>query len=97
MIVHIVMFKFKPDLPDAAQSAYALLSALPPKIDVIRTYELGLNIIESERAYDLSLYSTFDSLDDLDAYIYHPEHQAAVGKITPTLAGIHSVDYELIV
>jgi len=96
MIVHIVLMQFKDDIPDAAQHIYDLLVALPPKIAEIRTYEVGMNIVESERNDDLSVYSTFDSLDDLQSYQAHPDHQAVLVEIKKVATSIRVVDYEVV-
>lgn len=96
MIVHIVMMQFADDAPNATQHIYDLLTALPGKIPEIRTYEVGMNIIESERNDDLSLYSTFDSLEDLQNYQAHLEHQAVLKEIKQVAISIRVVDYELI-
>lgn len=96
MIVHIVLMQFKDDIPDAAQHIHDLLVALPPKIAEIRTYEVGMNIVESERNDDLSVYSTFDSLDDLQSYQAHPDHQAVLVEIKKVATSIRVVDYEVV-
>ncbi len=94
MITHVVLFKLKPEHRDEAAHCRDLLATLPPRIEQIKFYELGLNMIESDRAYDLSLYSKFDSLETLEIYQKHPEHQAVVHQITPHMASIVAVDYE---
>ena len=51
-------------------------------------------MIETDRSYDISLYSKFDSVADLETYQKHPEHQAVVQAIAPHMASIIAVDYE---
>jgi hypothetical protein len=70
------------------------LEALPAKIDVIRSMEVGINMVESARSFDLVLLSTFDSLDDLEAYRVHPDHQDLVEYIGQIREQAASVDYE---
>jgi hypothetical protein len=50
------------------------LENLQNKIDKIRHIEVGININESEQAYDVVLYSEFDSVEDLNLYENHPDH-----------------------
>ena len=64
MITHVVMFKLHDtaDKQDVAQEIKMRLDSLPAKIDVIKTFEVGLNVLESARSYDMVLVSTFESL-----------------------------------
>lgn len=91
MITHIVFFKVKE--PHLAQEIKTKLEALPPLIPQIITFELGLNELESPRAFDLSLYSTFESYETMKTYQDHPEHQAVLPFIRESCSAIHSVDY----
>jgi len=50
------------------------LENLQNKINQIRYIEVGININESEQAYDVILYSEFNSIEDLDTYQNHPDH-----------------------
>ncbi len=94
MITHIVMMKFKPehiaDLPTVRER----LMELPTKLDVIRHYEVGLNVLASDRAWDLVIYSKFDSLETLAEYDQHPLHQEVVAYLRPLRSHISSVDYQ---
>ena len=85
MIRHIVMFKLNNGEGGAneqvKQEIRKRLESLPGKIGVIRSMEVGINLSRSDRAYDLALVSTFDSLKDLEAYRVHPAHREAVDFI----------------
>ena len=74
MITHVVMFKVKDPVAELTAEIKARLMALPPKIEQIKHYEVGINIVESARAYDLVLISKFDDLEALRAYQVHPAH-----------------------
>ena len=100
MIKHVVMFKLKDEAEGFTKSENAkkikeLLDSLPAKISEIRGYEVGINIKDSERAYDICIYSTFDSMESLKSYIEHPEHQKAVEFILPRRSESKSCDYEV--
>jgi len=71
------------------------LQDLPNKIDVIRTMQVGINVKESARAFDLVLVSTFDNLDDLETYRVHPAHQEVVRYLDQVREQTASVDYEV--
>ena len=71
-----------------------MLEALPAKIDVIKDFEVGVNYNESPAAFDLSLYSAFDSKEDLATYAGHPEHLKVVEFFGKVVAERAVVDYE---
>lgn len=99
MIHHIVMIKLKPfsgkeEKLQKANEIKTALERLPSMINEIKFLEVGLNIIESERASDIVLVSQFDSLETLDVYRVHPEHQKVVAKIGEYAEKVTAVDYE---
>jgi hypothetical protein len=69
------------------------LESLPGKIEVIRKMEVGLNIVISDRAYDLVLDSSFDSLEDLETYRVHPAHREVVSYIANYKENSAAVDF----
>jgi len=98
MIRHIVMFKLKrkgddEDLEKVKKEVKERLESLPLKIDLIRSMEVGINVVRSERAFDIALVSTFDNLDDLESYRVHPDHQEVVEFIGGVREQSASVDY----
>ena len=95
MITHVVMFKLHDtvDKKDVAQEIKMRLDSLPAKIDVIKTFEVGLNVLESARSYDMVLVSTFESLETLAVYSKHPDHVAHLDFIRNASASIMAVDY----
>jgi len=95
MIKHVVFFKFKPEAAAADRKA-ALdgLRALPAKIEVIRSFEIGENVLPSARAWDGVLIGEYDDLDALDVYIRHEEHVRAATAMREQCESVGSVDYE---
>lgn len=96
MIVHIVMFKFKDE--DKAANIKLVkqkLKDLPSKIDVLKSMEVGIDFNGSERAFDLSLYSSFETKEDLKAYAVHEEHLKVVELIKQATLESKVVDYVL--
>ena len=94
MLTHIVLFKFKADVPDAVIQVTEKLLTLPPQIPEIKTYDIGKNSIKSERNYDLALYSQFSNVEDLQTYQQHPEHLKVLDFITTVVESVAVVDYE---
>lgn len=92
MFTHVVFFKLK-DKKDI-QKTRDLLLALKDKISLIKFIEVGVNIIESDRAYDLILYTKFESIDDMKAYQVHPEHVKFGEYLNGVKESTVSVDYE---
>ena len=96
MVVHIVMFKFKEE-----KKAFNLakvkskLEKLETSIEVVQSMEVGVNFTDSPRAMDMSLYSTFESQEDLKIYATHPEHLKVVDFIKEVTVESKVVDYIL--
>ena len=96
MIVHIVMFAFKEEnKAQNIESVKEKLLALPDLIEELVSMEVGINFTESERAMDLSLYSKFETVEDLKAYAVHPEHLKVVELIKEVTEYTKVVDYTL--
>lgn len=98
MIAHIVMWRLTDDCDDrdAALSRMAeALRSLPGRIPEIRTFEVGFpNVSPGPAGFDISLYSRFDSMEALEAYRVHPEHQKVAELIQSLTSERAVVDYE---
>lgn len=96
MIVHIVMFKFKEENKvENIENVQRRLNKLVEKIDVLESMEVGINFNGSERAFDLSLYSTFNTKENLKTYAVHEEHLKVVELIKQVTIESKVVDYIL--
>lgn len=96
MIVHIVMFKFKDENKEAnLASVKEKLIQLEKDLDIVKQMEVGVDFVGSERSYDLSLYSKFDSKEDLSIYASHEKHLEVVKFIKEVTTDIKAVDYIL--
>lgn len=96
MIVHIVMFKFKDENKSSnIEEVTKRLNALVQLIPTLKSMEVGVNFTPSDRAFDLSLYSTFETKEDLDAYALHPQHLKVVELIKSVTVESKVVDYIL--
>ena len=94
MLTHIVFFKLAERTPENAQKLREALLGLNGKIPQIKHMEVGVNMLPSERAFDVALYQHFDALADMQAYQAHPEHQEVLKYILAVTAARVSVDYE---
>ncbi len=95
MIKHVVFFKFKPEASAAARSSVVdELRALPDKISLIRSFEVGEDIMHSARAWDVVEIATYDDLEALETYTRHDDHVEVVLKLRELCESVGSVDYE---
>ena len=86
MVDHLVLFTVNEyssaeDVADMLQSLQALRSKVPSVIDIT----VGENFSERGGPYTHGLFARFQTPDDLQAYLKHPEHRAAADKLN-TLA-----------
>lgn len=98
MTKHIVMFKFREDVPadvrKTAREAFKQgIEALPNVIPFIRNVHVGFNINENEK-WAICLDSAFDNLDDVKAYSIHPAHKAVAGELMKHIGERACVDFE---
>lgn len=91
MIKHVVCQKFKEkaDAETAAQMLRELVGVVP----TLRSMEVGLDFMGSERSYDLVLIAQFDDEEGLAAYDVHPAHQRVRDFIKAHRTHTVSVDY----
>jgi hypothetical protein len=88
------MFKFKDDNKSSnIKEVTKRLKSLVELIPTLKSMEVGINFTESDRAFDLSLYSTFDTKEDLQTYAVHEEHLKAVELIKAVTSESKVVDY----
>ncbi len=95
MVTHIVFFKLTDPTPANIDAVRDKLLSMEGKIAELRHLEAGVDVIRSERSYDVALITKFDSLADLQAYQVHPYH---AGEVIPFMrancSSIVAVDYE---
>ena len=72
-----------------------MLEDLKNKISVIKQIEVGINFNKSSAAYDVVLYSEFDSQQDLQAYQKHPDHVKVVDFVNEIRDDRAVVDYQI--
>jgi len=78
-VKYLVMFKLKDLAEGASKSENAkrvkvYLESLKEKIPQIKSMEVGINLTESDIAYDVVLVSEFDDRETLSIYQKHEEH-----------------------
>ncbi|MCW5517543.1 Dabb family protein [Muriicola sp. Z0-33] len=93
---HVVLFKFKEGTaPEKITEIENAFGALPSKISEIADYEWGIN--NSPEGLNKGLthcfFVTFKSEADREIYLPHPDHQAFVQLLGPSLEDVTVVDY----
>jgi heme-degrading monooxygenase HmoA len=94
MLTHIVMFKLLDRSSESAQKAREVLMGMEGKISFLRHIEVGIDVLRSERSYDLALVTKFDSLADMQAYQAHPVHKEVQKYMHSVRETSVAVDYE---
>ena len=99
MVHHIVFWKLKGEAngQPASENAKQMkrqLCALQPLIPQLKSLHVGLDQNRSDAAWDIALYTTFDTLQDLQAYQVHSEHQKVVSFVSAVVASRAVVDFE---
>jgi hypothetical protein len=96
MVVHIVMFKFADENKEQnILKAKEMLLQLEAELDIIKKMEVGINFDKSARAFDMSLYSKFESKEDLNVYATDEKHLKVVEFIKGVTLESKVSDYEL--
>ncbi|VVB84139.1 Stress responsive A/B Barrel Domain protein [uncultured archaeon] len=92
MITHIVLFKMK-DRKNV-EKAKAVLMGMKGRISQLRHIEAGIDVLHSERSYDLALVTKFDSIEELKAYQANPVHVDVSKYMVSVRESSITVDYE---
>jgi hypothetical protein len=95
MLRHIVFMKFKTGVnASQIEDLKNNLGVLPGKIDEIKGFEFGPDILKSERSYDFALVASFKDLDSLKSYQVHHDHVPVLQKVRGLCETILVVDFE---
>lgn len=95
MFTHVVFFKLKDKSKENIEKAKSILMRTEGKVPTLKTIKVGVDVVRSARSYDLALITTFDSLEDMDAYQVHPVHvDEVLAHLRPMLESSAAVDFE---
>ena len=95
MVTHIVFFKLSNPTAEGIGAVRDKLLGMDGKIPQLRHLEVGVDVIRSERSYDVALVTRFDSMDDLQAYQVHSHHAGEVVTLMKSFCpSVVAVDYE---
>ncbi len=93
---HVVLYKFKDDLPaEQVQQVVDTFAALPQKVDTIVDFEYGTNVSPEGKSEGLThaFVVTFRDEAGRDAYLKHPAHLAYVDVVRDRREKVVVFDY----
>jgi hypothetical protein len=95
MFLHVVFFKFKPEVPEEEMAGIMKeVADLKGKIPVLKEFLVGKNVSKAGQGYHYAQVSVLKRKEDLPIYEQHPEHQKVVQRILPALESIIAMDFE---
>lgn len=90
---HIAFLDFNEEAVDSVITSLGRdINALEITIPQIRRIEWGVNLIE-DAPYTHGLMVSFESREDLNQYLEHPDHRAIVEKYGRYIEKVTEVDY----
>ncbi|MBR6736826.1 MAG: Dabb family protein [Clostridia bacterium] len=96
MIKHVVCFKLKDNSQDAKEKATNVLLSMITKVPQIWGIEVGQNVLDTHRSYDLILQVVVEDLKKLEEYQKDPYHVEVVKKYMHAhIESSVAVDYEI--
>jgi heme-degrading monooxygenase HmoA len=93
---HVVAFKFKEGTSkEQIQRVEDAFRNLKSKIKEIKGYEWGTNVSpeKHDKGFTHGFILTFNSAEDRDTYLNHPEHKAFGGMVGPVLGDVFVIDF----
>lgn len=94
MITHVVLFKLKDNSPEAVERTAAVLRAMEGQIEQLQSIEVGIDVLHSERSYDIALITKHESMADLEGYQVHPVHKKVIEHMQQVRESSVAVDFE---
>ncbi len=96
MIRHIVLFKLKEPTEENLAKTKEILLSMSGKVPELRSIEVGVDFLHSERSYDIALSVEVESREALESYQRDPYH---CGVVKPHMHAVRSAsvaaDYEI--
>lgn len=96
---HVVTWKMAATDPAArAEHAAGIVSRLEALVGVvpsITALTAGVNALEIDGNWDVTLIADFEDAAGLDAYQVHPAHQEVVGYVRSVAGARSAVDFEI--
>ncbi len=78
MVKHMVLFKLKDNSLENCLKAKEVLLSMEGNVPELRSIEVGVDFLHSERSYDIALTVIVDDKDALERYQNDPYHCSVV-------------------
>jgi hypothetical protein len=94
VFTHIVLFKLKEPTVENVKFVAETLLSMNGNIKELKELEVGMDVIRSDRSYDIAIITRFDSKEDYLAYDVNEFHVEKVKKVIgPYFEGSKTVDF----
>lgn len=81
MFTHIVLFKLKEPTIENVKFVEGTLLSMSENIKELKELEVGVDVVRSDRSYDIGIITRFDSKEDYLAYDVDEFHVEKVKKV----------------
>ncbi|MFJ5958568.1 Dabb family protein [Paenarthrobacter sp. NPDC092416] len=96
MIRHTVLFKFKPDFPEADKATWIEgLGRMDGNIPGLLRLTHGPDVLQQDRSFDYAIVADFRTVEDIEVYNTHPLHEPLKKYSLPNSEQIIAVDFQL--
>ncbi len=94
MFTHIVLFKLKESTLENVKFVEKTLLSMKGNIKQLKELEVGVDVLRSDRSYDIGIITRFDNKEDYLAYDVDEFHVEKVKKVIgPYLEGSKTLDF----
>jgi hypothetical protein len=94
MFTHIVLFKVKEPTKENLEFLEKTFLAMNENINELKQLEVGIDVIRSDRSYDIAIITRFDTKEDYLAYDVNQFHVEKVKKVIgPYIESSKTIDF----
>jgi len=94
VVVHLVSFKYRKDVEDAAREDHRRKLGALADIDGIVDFKVGADFVRSPRSYDTGIVVVFRDRAALDSYATNPRHVPVAQLGRDLSESIVAVDFD---
>lgn len=94
MVVHLVSFKYRKDVDEAAREDHRTRLKALADVDGIVDFKVGADFVRSPRSYDTGIVVLFRDRAALDGYATHPRHVPVAQLGRDLSESIIAVDFD---
>jgi microsomal dipeptidase-like Zn-dependent dipeptidase len=94
VVVHLVSFKYRKDVDEAAREDHRTRLKALADVDGILDFKVGADFVRSPRSYDTGIVVLFRDRAALDGYATHPRHVPVAQLGRDLSESIIAVDFD---